>query len=163
MSAAESGEPLGSARVWFALALAAALAVAIGVVLASAGGDGEAEPAAAAPAECLRAWNRDLSAREDGRHVRTFHRYAEAQVGYAETSGDEVAAVSPDPATGPCMVVFPRVSLDPEIEFAGFVVDGRRWASLSDTTPESTLSALQSRALEDPNASVTSEGELVAE
>ena len=57
----------------------------------------------------------------------------------------------------------PRVSLDPEIEYAGFVVAGGRWASMSETTPESTLSALQSRALGEANATVTSGGELVAE
>jgi hypothetical protein len=153
------GEPRGSARLWFALALAAALIAAV-VILVTAGGDEEAA-VASAPSTCLKDWNRDPVAREAGRHNHSFHRYEEAQVGYLDPT-DAAAAVATDPAAGLCAAVFPSGELDPEPEYAGFVLEGGRWVSLSDVLDPTRVGALQATALEASNATLTEDGELEA-
>jgi hypothetical protein len=150
------------ARLWFALGLGAALvAVVVVVVIASGDGDSEDE-VAAAPATCLKSWNGDPVAREAGRHVLTFHRYEEAQVGYLAPTEGVDAAIDADPAAGLCTAIFPSNRLDPEPEYAGFVLTGGRWASLSEALPEARLAELQAVAVDSPNATISDEGELSA-
>jgi hypothetical protein len=150
------------ARLWFALGLGAALVgVVVVVVIATGGGDSEQDPAAA-PESCLKSWNRDAVARESGRHVLTFHRYEEAQVGYLDPVDGDEASIASDPTTGVCAVVFPGDQLDEEPAYAGFVLAGGRWASLSQVLTEQRLAILQALALEDANATISDEGELGA-
>ena len=156
----DDGAPRGPARLWFALALAAALVVGV-VVLVTAGGEEEAA-VASAPSTCLKDWNRDPVAREAGRHNHSFHRYEEARVGYLDPTDGVAAAVSSDPAAGLCAAVFPSGELDPEPEYAGFVLEGGRWVSLSDVLDPTRVGALQAAALETANATLTEDGELDA-
>ena len=115
---------------------------------------------AAAPTECLQKWNSDENALTYARHNRTFHRYSEAQVGYLLDDGSS-ATISDDPSDGPCVVVFPRPVLDPEIAAAGQTEqeDGS-WSPLSEIIDPDELAALQSAALGAANAQPTPEGEL---
>ena len=139
-----ASEDTARGRVVFAIVLAVGLLTAIVVVSATSGD----EEVAAAPEACLRDWNADPVSRERGRHVLTVHRYNEAQVGPSEAAE--------------CTVVFPRSSLDPEREYAGFARTGIKWTPLSESLTEEELVALQSRAQAEANAEITRDGELEA-
>ena len=136
-------EDTAKGRIVFAIVLAAGLLTAIVVVSATSG-----DEIAAAPEACLRDWNADPVSRERGRHVLTLHRYTEAQVGPSEAAE--------------CTVVFPRSSLDPEREYAGFAHTGIGWTPLSESLTEEELVALQSSAQAEANVEITRDGELEA-
>jgi hypothetical protein len=94
--------------------------------------------------------------------VLTFHRYEQAQVGYLDPTESAEATIDADPAAGLCAAIFPSDRLDPEPEYAGFVLTGGRWASLNETLPEARLAELQAVAVDSPNATISDEGELSA-
>jgi hypothetical protein len=150
-----------SARARFAVALGIALAAVVVLVLMLSGGD-EATVAVASHT-CLKDWNKDVVARESGRHNVAFHHYEEAQVGYLDPTEGTEATVRGDPGTGFCTAVFPSDELDPEPEYAGFVLDGGRWVSLSEAIPPVRVGQLQAVAQSEANATLTADGELVAE
>jgi len=141
-----------------AVAIAAAAVVAIVLVVVLAGGGSSSDDVAAAPGACLDSWNGSEANRSYTRHNRTFHRYTDARVGYLDTSS--TPAVSADASAGPCVVVFPRSSADPELNYAGEVEGGGRWAPLSETLTPEQVGALQSAALEATNTVPTEQGEL---
>ena len=147
----ESGTPRG--RIIAALLLT--LGAAVGVALLLGGGGDQGGDAFAAPEECLDAWNGDEDALSKGRHASTFHVYDEVTVGHL-ADDSEVAAEG----SGPCVVVFARTELDPEMEWAAFEADGDVWSSLSERLEPSALSALQTEALETANATIIPTGEL---
>jgi hypothetical protein len=148
-------------RIWFAIALGVALAAGVVLVLTLSGG-GEQATAAAAPPTCLKDWNRDDVALEAGRHNRAFHNYQEAQVGYLDPTDGGEATIGEDPVDGLCTAVFPSAELDSEPEYAGFVLDGGRWASLTEVIPAARVGLLQAVAQSGANAELTADGELVA-
>ena len=106
-------------------------------------------------------WNADEAALTYARHNRTFHRYSEAQVGYLLEDGGTSATVSDDPSDGPCVVVFPRSALDPEVAAAGQLEQGDgSWIPLSEIIDPDEVAALQGAALGAANARPTVQGEL---
>ena len=145
-------------RLAIAHLLALALLGAVVLLIGSSGGPGG--EAAAAPGECLAAWNGDDHALTEGRHARTFHLYDDAQVGYLSREAGE-ATVSVDAGSGPCVVVFPRRDLDPEITYAGFTEQDGRWTPLSSVVEQAKVAAMQGAALDAVNAKLTERGELV--
>lgn len=128
------------------------------LVVVLAGGGSSGDEAAAAPPECLDSWNSREANRSYTRHNLTFHRYTDAQVGYLDTSSSPT--VSSDSAAGPCVVVFPRSSADPELNYAGEVEGSDRWSPLSESLAPEEVGALQSAALEATNTVPTDQGEL---
>lgn len=142
------------------VATALAGGVGVAVLLLALKSSSSDEVAATAPTECMQKWNSDENALTYARHNRTFHRYSEAQVGYLRNDGSSTT-ISSDPSDGPCVVVFPRPVLDPEIVAAGQIEqeDGN-WTPLSEIIDPNQLAALQSTALSAANAQPTVQGEL---
>lgn len=149
-------EPLRSGGRLVVVAVVALLTAAL-TVLAVTQSSGPPEPAAAAPAppDCVEAWNADGEARAYGRHNRTFHRYEGARV--ARIAADTVS----ETANGPCVVVFPSGSLDPEPEYAGQVLREDGWRPLIETLDLGRVDQLQSEALSRPNVDLVESGRLL--
>ncbi len=137
------------------------LAIALVVVLiATSGSSGGGDTAAAPPPqECLDRWNENPDALSYARHNRIFHLYDEAQVGYLAMT-DGPVGVSPDPASGECVVVFPRDDLDPEIVAVGQVYREGAWLPLSEVVALEDLEGLQRDAFGGANAQPLETGQL---
>ncbi len=151
-----------SRRHRLALALAAGVVLAaalVVVLLATSGSSNGDDSAAAPPQECLDRWNQNPDALSYARHNRIFHLYDEAQVGYLAMTGGPVG-VGTDPASGDCVVVFPRADLDPEIIAAGQVYREGAWLPLSEVVALEDLEALQRDAFGGANAEPLETGQL---
>lgn len=150
--------PADRRRVLLALGALLCFGAIVAVVLATTGGDGSSS-AAPAPNECVEAWNSDEAAIAFSRHNAIAHFYDSAQVGYITLSAE--ASVSDDPASGDCVVIFARTSLDPEPIAAGQILQGKTWTPLNQVTDINTVARLQSEAFEGANAEPTTEGDIV--
>ena len=153
-------EPTAGGSAGRRLALAVALVmllVVVGVVVLAGSGGGDA--IAKAPTECLKSWNADSGARGTGGHAAASHGYGEAWVLYL---GEDL---EPNPEDGgSCTVVFPSPQPDPEPQFAGAVLVGKRWRPLNRATEISTeqIGELQHQALSAANANLFPDGSIAA-
>lgn len=132
------------------------LAVVVVVVVLS-GADG-GDPGAPDPA-CLEAWNSDETAVAFGQHQFGGHGYERVQVLRVDGSGAPTEAED-----GMCGVVFAATELDPEPGARAQVLLDGSWTgfeSLEGVT-DRAIGRLQSDAVAGTNASLTSEGRLVA-
>ena len=146
------------ASLGFAVAAALLLGGLIGViVLATSSGSDVATPASR---HCLEAWNSDPEAIAFGRHNSLSHGYGDVEVGYMPEEGS--ASLSSDRDTGECAVVFAAQQLDPEAFAVGQIRLHGAWLPLSGLLEPADLVALQRAALGGANATVTSQGRLIA-
>ena len=146
------------ARLTIALAAAIALAAIIVVVAVASGGDSDDPVVAEAPKRCISAWNSDAAARAFGRHNFSFHLYKGALVTFLSANGAEVA----DGDEGSCAVIFPSEALDPEPIAAGQILEGRRWAPISELAGVelTRVGELQVLAAGSPNTTLSVRGVL---
>jgi hypothetical protein len=157
-----TGEQTGNRARAAIVAGAAALLAAIVAIVALTGGSGDAEERATGPPpeRCVRAWNADQAALAYGRHNFNFHDYEGALVTYLDDAAREIAPGE----GGRCAVVFPSQVLDAEPFAAGQVLDGRRWAPISQLpgVELTVVAELQVTAASAPNAALEDSGELGA-
>jgi hypothetical protein len=156
-SGAPDPESPNRARLIFAGVLVAGLALAALLIPLLAGG-GEEAAAVPADSECIDAWNDERVTVLFGQHQFTAHRYSAIQVLRLAEDGADVA----DGEEGNCAVIFAANTLDPEPGAAAQIYNGRKWEPLSErpgVKPE-RLGELQSQALAEANATLTSAGTL---
>lgn len=145
------------AALYAAGVLLAGLAVVVVVVLLS-GSDGAGEGGAADPA-CIEAWNSDGTAVGFGEHQFGGHGYERVQVLRVDPSGTPSEAED-----ALCAVVFAATELDPEPGARAQVLLDGSWTGFESLggVNDQAIGQLQSDAVAGTNASLTSEGRLVA-
>jgi hypothetical protein len=156
-AALEAASDPRRARLYVAAVLTAGLAVAV-LVVVLAGGGGASE-GGDADARCLEAWNADQTAVGYGQHQFNGHGYDRVQVLRVDDSG---APTEDD--DGLCAVVFAAGQLDPEPGARAQVLLKGTWTGLEalSGTNNRTIGELQSDAVAEANASLTTDGRLVS-
>jgi len=156
----ESSEPqqqeTSRARAVIAIGALVAFGVLIAVIVVTGGSGGR--EFAEAPDACVESWNDDPHAVSTGVHNFNSHGYASVQVAYASEDGAAVGS-SPVPDGG-CVVVFAAQALDPEPVAAAEINLDERWVPMSENADTETLAQLQSDAVADANARLSSDGRL---
>lgn len=156
-----SPEPASRARLLFAAGAAIVLAAVVVVVLVAGSDSVDLPEPAEASAECVDSWNHDAAALSFGAHNATAHGYVDIHVTHLSDDGSELA----DPDSGSCAVIFARSTLDPEPGAAGQLLseDGA-WEPLAGRSgyDVSSLTELQSDALQLANAELQPDGTIVA-
>ena len=145
------------AAIYAAGVFLAGLAVVVVVVVVSGSDGGEA--GAADPA-CIEAWNSDETAVSFGQHQFGGHGYERVEVLRVDEQG-----TPSDAESGLCAVVFAAGELDPEPGARAQVLLDGSWTGFESlgAIDDRTIGQLQSDAVAGTNASLTSEGELVAQ
>lgn len=161
MSEAE-GAPPGSesrrAALYAAAIMLAGLSIVVVVVVVSSsesGGD-----ASAADPACLEAWNSDETAVGFGQHQFGGHGYERVQVLRVDGSGTPTEAED-----GMCGVVFAATELDPEPGARAQVLLDGSWTGFESLggVNDRAIGQLQSDAVAGTNATLTSDGRLIAQ
>jgi len=139
------------------VAAAATLLVAMVVVGTQLGGT-KSEGSAEDP--CVRAWNSDPVARQDGVHAYKVHRYRATLVTRVDA---EATLLEPGSAQGRCAVVFASPRPDQELDFGVRVYEQGRWAGLGlvDGLTIDEIGDMQREAMSRVNATLHPDGTLV--
>ena len=140
-----------------AVVLTAGLAVAV-LVVVLAGGGGASE-GGDADARCLDAWNGDQTAVGYGVHQFNGHGYDRVQVLRVDDTGAPTESED-----GLCAVVFAAGQLDPEPGARAQVQLDGAWTGFEELSnaDNRTIGELQSDAVAEANASLTTDGRLVS-
>ncbi|HEY8467278.1 MAG TPA: hypothetical protein VIL04_10790 [Solirubrobacterales bacterium] len=139
------------------VAVAATLLIAMVVVGTQLGGT-DSEGSVEDP--CLRAWNSDPVARQDGVHAYKVHRYRATLVTRVDADAN---LLEPDSTQGRCAVVFASPRPDQELDFGVRVYERGRWAGLGlvDGLTIDEIGDLQREAMSRVNATLHPDGTLV--
>jgi hypothetical protein len=161
MSEGESAPQAPDSRrpaLYVAGVLLAGLATAVAIVLISSS-DGSGEAAAADPA-CIEDWNNDQTAVGFGQHQFGGHGYERVQVLRVDGSGTLTEGED-----GMCGVVFAATELDPEPGARAQVLLDGSWTGFESLrgVNDRAIGQLQSDAVAGTNATLTSDGRLIAQ
>jgi hypothetical protein len=156
---ARHGADSRRAALYAAGVLLAGLAAVVVVVVLSGGGGGGDARRAADPA-CLEAWNSDETAVGFGQHQFGGHGYERVQVLRVDGSGTPTEAED-----GMCGVVFAATELDPEPGARAQVLLDGSWTGFESLrgVNDRAIGQLQSDAVAGTNATLTSDGRLIAQ
>jgi hypothetical protein len=156
---ARHGADSRRAALYAAGVLLAGLAAVVVVVVLSGGGGGGDARRAADPA-CLEAWNSDEMAVGFGQHQFGGHGYERVQVLRVDGSGTPTEAED-----GMCGVVFAATELDPEPGARAQVLLDGSWTGFESLrgVNDRAIGQLQSDAVAGTNATLTSDGRLIAQ
>jgi hypothetical protein len=155
---ARQGADSRRAALYAAGVLLAGLAAVVAVVALS-GGEGGGNASAADPA-CLEAWNSDETAVGFGQHQFGGHGYERVQVLRVDGSGTPTEGED-----GMCGVVFAATELDPEPGARAQVLLDGSWTGFESLrgVNDRAIGQLQSDAVAGTNATLTSDGRLIAQ
>jgi hypothetical protein len=139
------------------VAVAATLLVVMVVVGTQLGGsdsEGSVDDA------CVRAWNGDQLALQDGVHAHNVHRYRATFVTRVDA---EANLLEPDAPEGRCAVIFASPRPDQELDFGVRVYEHGRWAGLGlvDGLTIDEVGEMQREAMSRANATLHPDGSLV--